>query len=89
MTPYEIDLLLWYYARAEDHPDVERQPPIFQPTLEAFIAAQVLEPEQGWDGTGPAYKLTARGRAYCAALQRVPLPESTWIINWPTDGFVQ
>ena len=83
MTPYEIGVLLHYYARCDDHEDVRRKPPIWHPTIEAFIASGLLRylpASERDDWVGATYEIGARGRAYCEALQRVPLPVQAWIL---------
>lgn len=88
MTPYEIDVLLWYHCRALDHPDMERNPPVWRPTITGFMEERLVRrvevSEQ--NPTYPrCYSLTDRGRAYAESLQRVPLPVAAWITEWPTD----
>lgn len=80
MTPYEIDILLWYYARCEDHPDLERNPPVWRPTIAEFMDRGLLSTPH----TERCYELTPRGKAYVDALQRVPLPEQVWVTTYPT-----
>ncbi len=83
MTPYEIDLILWYYSRAEDHPDVKRDPPIFQPTMRAFLHDELLRylAETERHQKHPmSYEITERGQAYVEALMRVPLPVQRWVM---------
>ena len=77
MTPYEINVLLYYYSRVDDHEDIHRQPPIWEPTIEALMADGLLQ--CAGDGER-AYKLTERGEAYIDALQRVPPPEQRWVM---------
>jgi hypothetical protein len=83
MTAYEIGVLLHYYAHADDHPDVERRPPIWERTLAQFINNDVglLTSVVGERNT--RYAITPRGRAYVDSLQLVPLPESRWVTTWP------
>lgn len=83
MTPYEIDVLLWYYARCEDHPDMVRNPPVWRPTIDGFKADNLLTSGEELCTRGTCYSLTERGTAYVEALQRVPLPTSRWVIEWP------
>jgi hypothetical protein len=81
VTPYEINILLHYYSRAEDHPDISRNPPIWRPTMFSFAERGLI-----CDGThGVSYGLTDRGRAYIEALQRIPLPQQVWVMP-PISG---
>lgn len=85
MTPYEIDIMIYYYCRVDDHPDIDRDPPIYQPTMAMFERDGLLEtnPSKETDDD-PQWRITPRGRAYVDALQAVPMPEQIWIVNWPT-----
>jgi hypothetical protein len=77
MTPYELGILLHYYCRPVDHDDALRNPPIWRPTIQRFLDAELLRvvPEANRDASWPrAYEMTERGRVYCVALQNVPLP---------------
>lgn len=91
MTPYEIDILLHYHCRGEDHEDVHRNPPVWRPTIDMFLQLDLLRqtrPEE--QGRYPmVYTLTERGHAYCAALEAVPLPDAAWIVRWPAGNQIQ
>lgn len=81
MTPYEIGILLHYYAsNSTDAPELKRGAPILAETIETFIARNLLERTDRADLCLPAYRLTERGRIYVEALQRVPLPERGWVV---------
>lgn len=86
MTPYEIDVLLWYSARCEDHPDMIRNPPVWRPTVDQFKALDLLVLASKEMSRGTCYELTDRGRVYVEALQAVPLPRPTWKVDWPRDS---
>lgn len=79
MSPYEIGILLWYHCRPTDHEDIQRNPPVWRPTIERFIADELLVTATG----DTAYAMTERGHAYVRALCSVPLPEHAWIVKWP------
>lgn len=86
MTPYEINLLLHIYAIAEDHPDEKKRPPVYQPTIDAFISEKLIEPCPVCAPPGypnKKYSLTARGRAYVGFVMAVPLPTMTWQLPTP------
>lgn len=87
MTPYEIGVLLHYYARVDDHPDIQRNPPIWRPTIDDFKAAKLLATRAAEDNRHEAvYVLTSRGRAYMDVLQAVPLPSLMWVM--PSEGLM-
>lgn len=80
MTIYEIGILTHYYCRCIDHDDLQRNTPVWRPTIDSFIEQGLLVRAKGCD---MAYHITERGRVYVKALQRVPLPVSSWTIRWP------
>lgn len=71
MTPFEIDILLWYYGHADDHPVTVNNPPIWAETREMFYREQLLM--KGRTGK-TAHQLTERGTVYVEGLQALPLP---------------
>lgn len=77
MTPYEIRALLHYYASNKDHGDLNRNPPIWRPTIESFLAQGLIV---ATSGLAVVYEITDRGRIYVEALQRVPLPVQRWVM---------
>jgi hypothetical protein len=79
MSPYALDVILWYYCRCEDHPDYTRQPPVWSDVIDMFIQNNMLT--GGSDEM--TYQITDRGKAFCEALQRVPLPVQIWVIPQP------
>lgn len=89
MTPFELDILLHYYAHTVDHPVVEENPPIWAETLDAFLSEKLLQhnpkvPPPGYSGR--IYCLTERGRAYIGFVLEVPLPTTKWVLpNVPED----
>jgi len=82
VTPFEIDVLLWYHARAGDHPKMAENPPVWRPTINSFMELDLLEPMPKDDRTWNAcYRITERGDFYVRhGLCAVPLPEKTWQI---------
>lgn len=89
MTPYEIELLLHIYSRGDDHPDEKRMPPVYQPTIAAFLEEKLIEPNPACSPPGTpqkTYVTTKRGKAYVElGLMRVTLPVKEWRIpsaNW-------
>jgi DNA-binding PadR family transcriptional regulator len=81
MTPYEIKLLLHYFTTPDDHPDVERDPPVWRPTIQQFLADGLLE--HGDERDEATYRISDRGKAFCEALLVVPLPVMRWVTPWP------
>lgn len=88
MSPYGIKILLHYYAIPEEHEDAQRTPPIWTSTIDDFLLEGLLRPSRP-DEIDPSryatatFQITERGRAYCDALQRVPLPVQVWVIPSP------
>lgn len=82
MTPFEIDILMWYHARAEDHPVVMKDPPIWQATRDWFMAEGLLA---FGPPPGSGLKITPRGDAYCRSLCMVPPPVPSWRTEWPKE----
>lgn len=64
MSPYEIEVLLHYYCRASDHDDIHKNPPIWRPTIERFIADGLLIESLGGDQWRRTYRLTERGKTW-------------------------
>jgi hypothetical protein len=86
VTPYEIGIMLHYYAHVGDSPERERGAPIWSETLHDFLINGLLEPSHAPGGA--VYRITPKGRAFVEALQQVPLPEQVWITRWPTTGVI-
>ena len=71
MTPFELDILLHYYCRADDHPSMRNPPPIWAETIRDLYDAQLLTGE----GIVTIHKITERGRVLIAHMLSLPLPE--------------
>jgi len=82
VTPYEIDILLHYYCRGGDHPSMERNPPMWRPTIDQFQADHLIRTipqETRAQMAHPCcYEILDRGRIYCEKLIATPLPLPTW-----------
>lgn len=74
MTPYEIEVMMWYYTRAGDHPHVSDNPPIWRPTMNTFVNLNMLMPGHNEQ----CYEITERGKAYCEHLCAVQIPICKW-----------
>ena len=87
MTPFELDILLHYYAICEDHPVVRNNPPIWKGTRDAFIETGLMEVRLENDPHYQCctYRLTERGNAYIEAVLSVPLPVQKWVMPDPNS----
>jgi len=82
MTPFEIEILLHYYAKAGDCAICLNDQVPWRSCRDTLIRSELLK----WGGpeASPKYAITDRGRAYVEGLIQVPLPErSGWKIPWP------
>lgn len=80
MTPYEINVLLHYHYSTVDHPDMFSNPPIWRPTIDAFIVAGLIKIALV---DKRQYHITEKGRMYVDdGLCQVPLPVASWRIPW-------
>jgi hypothetical protein len=77
MTPYEIEVMLWYYCRCEDHEDMSRNPPVWRPTIDQFMRDGMLV--AGSDRNDMCYSITERGKAYVDHLCAVQIPICKWV----------
>ena len=81
MTPFELDILLHYYSRADDHPVMFDNPPIWPQTRDHFKAEELLGERPADKRHGDAlYYLTERGKAYIEAVLALPLPVQVWVM---------
>lgn len=72
MSPFEIDIVVWYYGHADDHPVLKRDPPILAETMKWFLDADLLRPSIS--DQNQAYKLTDRGRCWVEHICSLELP---------------
>ena len=77
MTPFEIDILLHYATKGDDHPLMFNPPPIWRETIARFLADGLLKVGAG---LSVAYVATDRLIVYANALQKVPLPIQVWVM---------
>lgn len=81
MTPFEIEILLYYYYSGEDdHP--RKNAPIFNNTIQRFVNLGLIlaSPAQHpctYNYTGNKEAL----KAYVDALEAVPLPVQKWVVE--------
>lgn len=87
MSPYEIDILLWYHSRVEDHPDLARNPPVWRETIDYFVNQELLTTNTERLATRRmCYAPTDRLHAYVYSICNVALPGSQWVTVYPADG---
>lgn len=88
MTPLQINILLHYYACANDFRDGDLDAPAVKETIREFEVGHLLSANIARvmaDIPGPLWQITPRGRAYVEVLQSVPLPEwipGRWDTGW-------
>ncbi len=71
MTPLQIEIMLHYHCITTDYE--QGYYPAQGEAIRAFRASGMLEVNPDPDGT--KLRITDKGRAYCEALQAVPIPE--------------
>ena len=77
MTPLEIDIMLHYYARADDYRQGDFDAPAVRQAIDIFRGPlNLLEPAE--DKSYANYRITERGKVFVQALMNVPLPVQTW-----------
>ena len=74
MSPLEIGILLHYYACADDHEIVSKNPPIWESTREFMMSTGLLETNYR-QGEFATYALGERGKVFVEYLMTLPLPE--------------
>lgn len=91
MTPFELNILLHYYCRADDWRNGDHNK-LAKDTIGRFLDLDLVKHsnfhiERFDDGSLRArYALTDRGKAYVHALMNVPLPEQIWIVPAQPEG---
>lgn len=81
MTPYEIRIMLHYETMNDDYEGSGE--PILPVVLASFVADGLLTESDNRSIAKRRYSITEKGRAYCVALESVPLPIQRWEIKWP------
>lgn len=72
MSPFQIDILVWYYSHADDHPVFHNNPvPISHETLGFFMDNNLIEHAPHEHGL---YKITDRGRCFVDHICALELP---------------
>lgn len=89
MTPFELSVMIHYYAHVDDHEAFSRNGPIWVETKTRFLAEFLLELVPSGEVRESAFRITPRGRAFVEALGMVPLPSlqsraPVWVMEWPT-----
>ena len=73
MTPFELDILLHYYAQATEHPVVFENPPIWAETRNRLLDEGLLV--KAPSDYGATYKTGARANVLIEHIINLPLPE--------------
>lgn len=86
MTPLEIEMLLHYHCRADEHPRLDA--PAVRDALHGFLKDGILrtrtvEEMRPAMVNGSSYTPTERGCTLVRALCAVPYPESRWVMPEP------
>ena len=84
MTPLMIEILMWYFCRAEDHKDAFNPPPAQKEAFARFVKNGYLEDNAigGQVGQGEMrYSPTERLHVYCGALCKMPEPIQKWVVR--------
>ena len=85
MSPYEIGVMLHYYVAPIDHPDCSKRPPVWQKTLDKFVAIGMLKCNVD-SKRDSCYCITEKGTAYVQYLMKVELPICKWIVPHNEDN---
>jgi hypothetical protein len=78
MSPFQIHILLHYYACVDDYPHPQRiveeaaEPLLLEGLLVRRIPAQ--------EGPNNLYRCTEKGEFYVDALCNLPMPKAVWVI---------
>lgn len=80
MSPLSIEIVQWYFTRTTDYRDGDFSAPAVGNALNFLGSVGLIKPT----GSTPRFGITEAGRVYCKALQAVPIPRATWVIDWPT-----
>ncbi len=70
MTPFELDILLHYYACCDDHPVVLNNPPIWWETRQWMLDEGLLVVANAIS----SYKIGERGKVLIDHITNLPLP---------------
>jgi hypothetical protein len=84
MSPLEIQILLHYYACADDFRDGDFSAPAVRGAIDRFLANDYLRYVSPIHKR--CYELTNKGYVYVTALLEVPEPASHWVVNYPTKS---
>ncbi len=83
MTCYELSLLIWYYTRPGDYPDLTTNPPIWGTTIDRLLNEHMLVLTDG--SQKRTYELGERGTIFLEAVLKLPWPVQKWVIETPRD----
>lgn len=77
MTPLQLEILLHYYAKADDYRCGDFGAPSVRDAIEHFKREELLESDPTQQR---CYTLGERGRVLVEAVLSVPLPERRWVM---------
>lgn len=80
MTPFTLDIILHYYGHADDHPVLQKNPPIWAETRDWLIGHDILLPVPVGVESRATYCLTEKARSYVRALLDTPFPVQVWVM---------
>lgn len=81
MTPLQVEILLWYHARACDYRDGDFTAPAVREAIDHFRdRTDTLKenPHTNEPGIYQTYRLTDRGEAFIKAILELPYPVCRW-----------
>ena len=76
MTPFELDILLHYYCRGDDHRVVSENPPIWKETRQMFLDENLLR-QRSHTERDNSYAITERSKVLIEHILSLPLPKWT------------
>lgn len=75
MSPLKIEILLHYYAKADEY-DGDMNAPAVREAISEFVRDGMLEPADRQYGR--SYRATAKANHFIAHICDLPLPEMVW-----------
>ena len=87
MRPIDIDVMLHHYvSAARYHTSSEEATTTEEELVEIGMLERVGVAENPTEGTRTSgYKITTKGETYIKALLKVPVPVTSYVVNWPLN----